>query len=141
MHRLIHLATLTPSFIPILQSTAFRIEEAEVKSQLEGVKLELDGKGKKGMEGGIGLGSTPRKGGQGRMMGQVNELWGQVEEIRRRHRARGGNAREGWLGDEKMLSEVAEVGVHQDRAPQLNLFILDTGNSATRPSKAHRASG
>ena len=124
MHRLIHLATLTPRFIPILQSTPFRIEEAEVKGQLEGVRLELEGKGKKAMQSSIGLGSTPRKGGQGRMMGQVNELWGQVEEIRRKHRARGGNTREGWLGDEKVLSEVAEVGFQQDRAARLTPCLM-----------------
>jgi len=107
MHRLIHLAALTPRFIPILQSTAFRTEEAEVKAQLEGVKSDLDGKLKS--KGSVGLG-TPRRGGKGRMLGQVNELWGQVEEIRRGHRTRGGDGREGWLGDEKALAEVAEVG-------------------------------
>ena len=106
MHRLIHLASRTPQFIPILQSSTFRTEEAEVMAQLEGVKSELDGKVK--ARGGVGLG-TPRRGGQGRMMGQVNELWGQVEEMRRRRRAPGDVAREGWLGSEKALAEVAEV--------------------------------
>lgn len=109
MRRLIHLAATTPQFIPILQSTAFRTEEAEVKGQLEGIKSELDGKVKSNKSA-VGFG-TPKRGGQGRMMGQVNELWGQVEEIRRRRRGRGGDSREGWLGDEKALGEVAEVGV------------------------------
>ena len=79
-----------------------------MKLQLEGVKLELDGKGKSLVKGGVGMG-TPRRGGQGRMLGQVNELWGHVEEIRRRKKGRGGDVREGWLGDEKALAEVAEV--------------------------------
>jgi len=109
MHRLIHLAAVSPQFIPILHSTPFRTEEAEVKAQLEGVKSDLDGKGKSS-KGGVGLG-TPRRGGQGRMLGQVNELWGQLEEIRRIRRVRGGDSREGWLGDEKALANVAEVGV------------------------------
>jgi nuclear pore complex protein Nup54 len=56
---------------------------------------------------GTGMG-TPRKG-QGRMLGQVNELWGAVEEIRRRRRGGRTEGREAWLADEKVLAEVAEV--------------------------------
>ena len=115
MHRLIHLVAQTPQFIPILQSTAFRQEESAVAKTLEGVKADLDGRAKPkqvnggvvGLRGSNGTG-TPRRGGESRMIGQVNELWGQVEEIRRlRKGVQGG--REGWMGDERALAEVAEV--------------------------------
>jgi nuclear pore complex protein Nup54 len=43
------------------------------------------------------------------MLGQVNELWGMVEEVRRRRRGGRSDGREGWLADEKVLAEVAEV--------------------------------
>lgn len=117
LHRLIHLASLTPQFIPILQSTSFRPEEAETRERLESIKSELDGRapsrapgarlGESSMGTGTGMG-TPRKG-QGRMLGQVNELWGAVEEIRRRRRGGRTEGREAWLADEKVLAEVAEV--------------------------------
>lgn len=72
----------------------------------------MEGKGKVN-KGSIGMGignGTPRRGkGEGRMMGQLNELWGQVEEIRRRRKGRGGGGVEGWLADDKALAEVAEV--------------------------------
>lgn len=64
-------------------------------------------------KGGYGMSNeygTPKKGTGVRMMGQVNELWGQVEEIRRyKGRRGGGGEREGWLADEKVLGEIAEV--------------------------------
>lgn len=115
-HRLIRLAAQSPAFIPSLQSSALRPEEMETKKTLEGVKAEVDGKKGsavvqlKGYGAGPGSGtSTPKKGGA-RMMGQVNELWGQVEDIRR-HRGKrtGGGERDGWLADERVLGEVAEV--------------------------------
>ena len=116
LHRLLHLATQTPQFIPILQSTAFRPEEALVQAQLDGVNSELEGRGKPIMNGSVGggvvgvnNGATRRGGGEGRMIGQVNDLWGQVETIRQRRKINAGG-REGWLGDEKALAEVAEVG-------------------------------
>jgi nuclear pore complex protein Nup54 len=115
LHRLIHLASLTPQFIPILQSTSFRPEEAETRERLDSIKSELDGRapsrapGARLGESSIGTGNgTPRKG-QGRMLGQVNELWGAVEEIRRRRRGGRPEGREAWLADEKVLAEVAEV--------------------------------
>lgn len=44
------------------------------------------------------------------MIGQVNELWGQVEEVRRyRHKRATNGEREGWMGDERALGEVADV--------------------------------
>ena len=118
MHRLIHLTSQMPQFIPILQSTAFRPEEAAVQGQLEGIKAEMDGKTKsKRMNGGtVGLngsngvdGESRLRKGEGRMIGQVNELWGQLEEIRRRRRNIAGDKGEGWLGDERALAEIAEV--------------------------------
>lgn len=118
-HRLIHLAAQSPAFIPTLQSSALRTEELETKKTLEGVKAELDGKrgGSAGQQKGYGLGlnvGTPKKGGGSRMLGQVNELRGQVEDIRR-HRGRraGGGEKEGWLSDERVLGEVAEVSTTQ----------------------------
>jgi nuclear pore complex protein Nup54 len=67
---------------------------------------------------GAGLGSgtsTPKKGGGARMMGQVNELWGQVEEIRRHRGTRQGSGeKDGWLSDERVLGEVAEVSCSRD---------------------------
>ncbi|GFZ47778.1 hypothetical protein JCM24511_05525 [Saitozyma sp. JCM 24511] len=126
LHRLIHLASLTPQFIPILQSTSFRPEEAETRERLESIKSELDGRapsragapGARLGESSVGMGNgTPRKG-QGRMLGQVNELWGAVEEIRRRRRGGSAVGREAWLADEKVLAEVAEVLAQQQLALQ-----------------------
>ena len=123
MHRLIHLVAQTPQFIPILQSTAFRQEESAVVRTLEGVKADLDGRGRPKQANGIvslrnnGSG-TPRRGhGEGRLIGQVNELWGQVEEIRRLRKGVQ-NGREGWMGDERALAEVAEVGSLQSTVCQ-----------------------
>ncbi|RSH92222.1 hypothetical protein EHS25_008637 [Saitozyma podzolica] len=111
-------------FIPILQSTSFRPEEAETRERLESIKSELDGRapsrapGARLGESSIGTGNgTPRKG-QGRMLGQVNELWGAVEEIRRRRRGGRPEGREAWLADEKVLAEVAEVLAQQQLALQ-----------------------
>jgi nuclear pore complex protein Nup54 len=127
-HRLIRLAAQSPAFIPSLHSSALRPEEMETKKTLEGVKAELDGK-KASVPGqmnryGAGLSSgtsTPKKGGGARMMGQVNELWGQVEELRRqRGRRAGGGEKEGWLSDERVLGEVAEV------SPRYNLYRVST---------------
>lgn len=42
------------------------------------------------------------------MMGQVNELWGAVEELRRRRGYRGQES-EGWLGDERVMNEIGQV--------------------------------
>ncbi|ORX33944.1 nucleoporin complex subunit 54-domain-containing protein [Kockovaella imperatae] len=115
MHRLIHLVAQTPQFIPILQSTAFRQEEAAVAKVLEGVKADLEGKGKA-----KGSGALNRRGtGEGRMIGQVNELWGLVEEIRKMRKgvAAGAN-REGWLADERALAEIAEILSTQQMALQ-----------------------
>lgn len=112
LHRLIHLAALTPQFIPILQSTSYRPEESQTRQQLEAVKSELEGKGK-AATGRIGANAvgTPRSGsaGKGRMIGQVNELWGQLEEIRRTNKGRSVEGKDGWLRDEAALAEVAEV--------------------------------
>jgi hypothetical protein len=56
------------------------------------------------------------KGGKGRVMGQVNELWGVVEEIRKRRRmGMGETGREGWL-DEKALGEIASVSLFWEGA-------------------------
>lgn len=112
MHRLIHLASLTPQLMPTLQSTQSR-EDEEVYAKLAGVKTELEGRAKKTFSGigPVGLG-TPRRDhnqSEGRMLGQINEMWGMVEEIRRNRKIRGSDGREGWLGDDKILSEIAEV--------------------------------
>jgi nuclear pore complex protein Nup54 len=72
----------------------------EIKTQLEAVKA--------GLEGRSGGGGRKNGKGEGRMIGQVNEMWGMVEELRRRRKVREGG-REGWLGDEKALAEVAQV--------------------------------
>ena len=56
------------------------------------------------------------------MIGQVNELWGQVEEIRRSKKGRNAESGEGWLGDERALAEVADVsGVWILTSPNHNL--------------------
>ncbi|KAK4685016.1 nuclear pore complex protein Nup54, partial [Tremellales sp. Uapishka_1] len=126
LHRLLHLAALTPQFIPLLQSTAFRPEEVEVKQQLEGVKAELDGRGKQVVKAGFGLNARGHgAAGKGRMIGQVNELWGQVEEIRRRRKREGG--REGWLNDERALGEVADILATQQLALQKLTDLVTNG--------------
>lgn len=43
------------------------------------------------------------------MSGQVNELWGLIEEIRRRRKASGVQSGDTWLADEKALEQVAQV--------------------------------
>ncbi|KAK8847439.1 hypothetical protein IAR55_005297 [Kwoniella newhampshirensis] len=113
-HRLIHLAAQTPQYIPLIQSTAFRQEEAEMQAQLENVKAELEGKGKNIVRAGLGGPGT----GKGRLLGQLNELWGQLEEIRRRRKMRNFEGRDGWLADEKALAEVAEILATQQTALQ-----------------------
>ncbi|WVF69755.1 hypothetical protein IAT40_004534 [Kwoniella sp. CBS 6097] len=126
LHRLIHLVAQTPQFVPLIQSTAFRQEEAEMQGQLEGVKADLEGKGKNsvrsstsiGLNGNSGRG-TPVGVQKGRLLGQVNELWGQLEEIRRRRKIRSAEGTDGsWLGDEKALAEVAEILATQQMALQ-----------------------
>jgi hypothetical protein len=89
--------------MPSLQGVPLRQEENEVKNKLVTVKSELDGKGSEGKRMGRGL-----VGGDGNLRGQVNELWGVVEELKVRNRVRMGG-KEGWLGDESALGEVAQV--------------------------------
>ncbi|WWD21523.1 hypothetical protein CI109_106009 [Kwoniella shandongensis] len=113
-HRLIHLAAQTPQYIPLIQSTAFRQEEAEMQAQLENVKGELEGKGKNVIRAGLGGAGTSK----GRLLGQLNELWGQLEEIRRRRKTRSSEGRDGWLADEKALAEVADILATQQTALQ-----------------------
>lgn len=107
VHRLIHLAAQTPQHVPIIQSTVFKQEEADMAKQLEGVKAELEGHGRNSVKRVEARGEVSR----GRLLGQVNELWGQLEEIRRKRKVRGPDGREQWVGDEKMLSEIAEVSL------------------------------
>ncbi|OCF45841.1 hypothetical protein I317_00329 [Kwoniella heveanensis CBS 569] len=129
LHRLIHLVAQTPQFVPLIQSTAFRQEEAEMQAQLEGVKAELEGKGKNSVRSSSSIGlnngssnsgrGTPVGIQKGRLLGQVNELWGQLEEIRRRRKVRSAEGTDGsWLGDEKALAEVAEILATQQMALQ-----------------------
>ncbi|WVQ83273.1 hypothetical protein IAT38_005412 [Cryptococcus sp. DSM 104549] len=115
VHRLIHLTAQTPQHIPLIQSTVFKQDEAEMLKQLEGVKAELEGNGRNAVRraGGVGGGD-----GRGRLLGQVNELWGQLEEIRRRRKVRGNEGKEAWVTDEKMLGEIAEVLASQQNALQ-----------------------
>lgn len=114
--RLMHLAAKSPSFAPV-QSSAFRPEEAEMKTTLENVKDELDGRVKPGQRSGtVGL-NQPRHqpASRGRMMGQVNELWGAIEELRRQRRARGAES-VSWASDERLLNEIALVLDQQQQA-------------------------
>ena len=57
-------------------------------------------------------------------MGQVNELWGAVEELRRHRGYQSGVARgregEGWVQDERIMGEIAKVRSH------LSLVALST---------------
>ncbi|WWC86868.1 uncharacterized protein L201_001747 [Kwoniella dendrophila CBS 6074] len=140
LHRLIHVVSQTPQYIPLIQSSStFKQEEAEMQKQLESIKSELEGKGKNAIKPSstssyIGLGNggrnnTPVNGnsgiiGKGRLLGQVNELWGQLEEIRRRRKLRNNNDYNtnnneyNWLSDEKALAEVAEILSTQQMALQ-----------------------
>ncbi|WWC59515.1 uncharacterized protein I303_102071 [Kwoniella dejecticola CBS 10117] len=140
LHRLIHVVSQTPQYVPLIQSSAFKQEEADMQRQLESVKAELEGKGRNTVKPshssshGLGLNngrSTPvnSSGGvganKGRLLGQVNELWGHLEEIRRRRKmSRNGNDSNGhsgehnWLADEKALAEVAEILSTQQMALQ-----------------------
>ncbi|GMK55958.1 hypothetical protein CspeluHIS016_0210140 [Cutaneotrichosporon spelunceum] len=120
--RLLALAAKSPSFAPV-QSSVFRPEEGEMKHTLEEVKDALDGRTKPSR--GVGLG-TQRSATKGRMLGQVNELWGMVEEVRRQRRVRGHDAQV-WAGDEKLLAEIAIV-LDQQQAALSKLSEL-AGNS------------
>ncbi|BEJ15591.1 hypothetical protein CspHIS471_0501960 [Cutaneotrichosporon sp. HIS471] len=120
--RLLALAAKSPSFAPV-QSSAFRPEEGEMKHTLEEVKDALDGRTKPSR--GVGLG-TQRSATKGRMLGQVNELWGLVEEVRRQRRTRGHDAQV-WAGDEKLLTEIAIV-LDQQQAALTKLSGLANDN-------------
>lgn len=106
--RLIGIMTKTPAFIPPLQTAAARGKEAETRAVLENVKSAMDGKrGKAASKGyGVNQGATPKT--SQRMMGQVNELWGAIEELKRKRTYRVGE-QDGWVGDEKVLREIAQV--------------------------------
>ncbi|WVN89401.1 uncharacterized protein L203_104624 [Cryptococcus depauperatus CBS 7841] len=112
IHRLIYLAAQTPKYIPIAQSTVFKQEEADMLKKLESVKAELEGTVKSSIK------RKDAREQRGRLLGQINELWGRLEEIRRRRKARGQDGREQWLGDEKVLAEIAEVLATQQNALQ-----------------------
>ncbi|OCF58775.1 hypothetical protein L486_03265 [Kwoniella mangroviensis CBS 10435] len=134
LHRLIHVVSQTPQYVPIIQSSAFKQEEAEMQKQLESIKSELEGKGKNSIRPSSSISlnnngrSTPVGVSKGRLLGQVNELWGQLEEIRRKRKLRninGGGGYDGngegyhnWLSDEKALAEVAEILSTQQMALQ-----------------------
>ncbi|WWC67993.1 uncharacterized protein I206_101912 [Kwoniella pini CBS 10737] len=125
LHRLIHVVSQTPQYVPIIQSTAFKQEEADMQKQLENVKSELEGKGKNSIKpssSSHGL-NHHNKTSKGRLLGQVNELWGQLEEIRRKRKNSRqndwlNNGEDNWLLDEKALSEVAEILSTQQMALQ-----------------------
>lgn len=116
--RLIHLAALTPQFIPALQSSNFTPAEAATRSVLEGVQAELDGRSKASTgtpnRVGFSTGGGGRKG-KKRMVGEVNELWGLVDEVRRLKKLRQATGGE-WSRDEKALADVAEVLAAQQTA-------------------------
>ncbi|KIR68796.1 hypothetical protein I314_01221 [Cryptococcus bacillisporus CA1873] len=124
VHRLIHLAAQTPQHVPIIQSTVFKQEEADMAKQLEGVKAELEGHGRNSVKRVEARGEVSR----GRLLGQVNELWGQLEEIRRKRKVRGPDGREQWIGDEKMLGEIAEVLATQQTALQKLSDLVQDAN-------------
>lgn len=111
MQRLLHLAAQAPNFAPI-QSSAFRPEEGEMKQTLEEVKDTLDGRQRPVTKNSVGLTAAPRAPSKGRMIGQVNELWGQIEEVRRLRR----RGDQDWTGDEKLLAEIAVVLEQQQLA-------------------------
>lgn len=112
--RLLRLAAQSPSFAPV-QSSAFRPEEGEMKHTLEEIKDALDGRTRAAPKSGVGLAIAHRPASKGRMLGQVNELWGMVEEVRRQRRARGNEVQQ-WAGDEKLLTEIAIVLEQQQTA-------------------------
>ncbi|ODO08713.1 hypothetical protein L198_00446 [Cryptococcus wingfieldii CBS 7118] len=116
VHRLIHLASVTPGIVPLnQQGGVLRDDEVALARKLEGVKRELEG-----AAGSVRGGSVRRGDGElrGRLLGQVNELWGQLEEVRRRRKVRGQEGRETWVGDERLLAEIAEVLTTQQTAIQ-----------------------
>ncbi|WVQ75991.1 hypothetical protein IAR50_005627 [Cryptococcus sp. DSM 104548] len=116
VHRLIHLASVTPGIVPLnQQGGVLRDDEVALARKLEGVKRELEG-----ATGSVRGGSVRRGDGdlRGRLLGQVNELWGQLEEVRRRRKVRGQEGREAWVGDERLLAEIAEVLTAQQTALQ-----------------------
>jgi nuclear pore complex protein Nup54 len=111
--RLLHLAAMSPTFAPT-QASAFRPEEAEMNHTLESVKDELDGRVRAHTsQRGVGLKVAPRSQSKGRMLGQINELWGAVEEVRRQRRARGDTS---WAGDDRVLAEILLVLEQQQTA-------------------------
>lgn len=111
--RLLQLAAKSPSFAPA-QSSAFRPEEGEMKHTLEVVKDTLDGRTRAPQSKGVGL-SAPRPASKGRMLGQINELWGAIEEVRR-HRQQNGTDNQQWASDQKFLTELAVVLEQQQQA-------------------------
>lgn len=58
----------------------------------------------------IGLGMTPRKGNGPRLMGQVNELWGALEEVKRTRPKRvKPQEKEPWMDSEAAMEDIAWV--------------------------------
>jgi nuclear pore complex protein Nup54 len=109
-HRVLRLASESLQ-INAAQSIPLKPEEHNMVAQLQDVKAELEGRSKSAKNGALRVGTpTRRKQGEGRMTGVVNELYGAIEEIRRRRRLGGTRGvDQGWLADERVLQEVAEV--------------------------------
>ncbi|ORY31027.1 nucleoporin complex subunit 54-domain-containing protein [Naematelia encephala] len=129
LHRFIHVVALLSQHV----SAPTRTDDNETRAKLESVKAELDGRTKRpGNSIGAGGSGTPRGkgvgggGGGGRMIGEVNELWASVEELRRWRRLRGDTGAVGWTGDERALSDVAEVlGQQQIALQKLTELVRD----------------
>lgn len=115
-HRVLKLAAQTAAIQPGSSSGQLTQEEIAMKATLEHVQGELEGRkaGGRSMAYGIAPLGTPgtprRRHADGRMAASVNELYGAIEEIRRRKRLAGAmGGEEGWLADERVLAQVAEV--------------------------------
>jgi nuclear pore complex protein Nup54 len=116
--RLIHVAGESLSLNPHFASTSYKPEEAQTKAKLLAIKDELDGNTKSATtpaKSSYGLhesAQTPtrrKNAGEGRLSGQVNELWGSVEDIRRKRKMSSANGGDAWSTDEKALETVAQV--------------------------------
>jgi hypothetical protein len=126
LHRLLRVVASLPNVNSVVSGGPETSRDIDTREKLIGVQNELDGKGrliKSSHSGPIGVHTPKRRtgGGEGRLLGQVNELWGAIEELRRRRRGVGLNG-DGEQFDKYQLDRIAEVSAAAEEILLLELM-------------------